>query len=162
MKKAVRFSALLGAVACIFSFFGCRNKHIQDGPGMINDLNWKAFTLSRSDSYAQYNFSFTVEKSGSDYLLTGDCRDEEGNEYCEEEGICLSARDIPYLRSLNLGNLPDVALASPDEGEEFILLDASTITLFVTDPDGTVREKAMPNDFSIEFYERFLPYFINQ
>jgi hypothetical protein len=162
MKKAIRFAMLLGATACFFSLFGCSRKHIQDGPGMINDLNWKAFTLSRSDSFAQYNFSFTVEKSGSNYLLTGDCRDEEGNEYCVEEGICLSARDIPYLRSLNLGNLPDVTPASPDEGEEFILLDAPTITLFVTDPDGTVREKAMANDFSIDFHERFLPYFINQ
>jgi hypothetical protein len=162
MKKVIRFAMLLGATSCFFSLFGCGRKHIQDGPGMINDLNWKAFTLARSDSFAQYNFSFTVEKSGSDYLLTGDCRDEEGNEYCVEEGIRLSARDIPYLRSLNLGNLPDVAPAAPDEGEELILLDAPTITLFVTDPDGTVREKAMANDFSIDFYERFLPYFINQ
>jgi hypothetical protein len=162
MKRMLRIALFVGTAACIFSFFGCRNKHIQDGPGMINDLNWKAFTLSRSDSYAQYNFSFTVEKSGSDYLLTGDCRDEEGNEYCVEEGFRLSARDIPYLRSLNLGNLPDVTPASPDEGEELILLDAPTITLFVTDPNDTVREKATANDFSIDFYERFLPYFINQ
>jgi hypothetical protein len=162
MKKVIRFAMLFGATACIFSLFGCGRKHIQDGPGMINDLNWKAFTLSRSDSFAQYNFTFTVEKSEGNYLLTGECRDQEGNEYCVEEGISLSGKDIQYLRTLNLGNLPDIIPASPDETDDLTVLDAPTITLFVTFPDGEFLEKAMTNDFSIQFYERFLRYFINQ
>ena len=129
---------------------------------MVNDLNRKALTLSRSDSFAQYNFNFTVEQSDTGYLLTGECRDQEGNGYCLQEGMSLSADDIQYLRTLNLGNLPDAAPASPDEAGDLILLDAPTVTLSVTYPDGEFQNKVMIQDFSIEFYERFLHYFINQ
>ena len=87
MKQVIRMAMLLGATACIFSLFGCGKKHIQDGPGMINDLNWKNFTVSRSDSYAQYNFSFTVEQKDTGFFLTGECRDDQGNEYNVENGI---------------------------------------------------------------------------
>lgn len=162
MKKVIRFAMVLGATACIFSLFGCGKKHIQDGPGMINDLNWKAFTLSRSDSFAQYNFNFTVEQGDAGYFLTGECRDQEGNEYCVQEGMSLSADDIQYLRTLNLGNLPDVVPASPDEADDLIVLDAPTITLSVTYLDGSLQDKVMTQDFSIQFYQRFLHYFINQ
>lgn len=162
MKKVIRMAMLLGATVCIFSLFGCSKKHLLDGPGMINDLNWKAFTLARSDSFAQYNFTFTVEQSDSGYLLTGECRDQEGNEYCVQEGMSLSADDIQYLRTLNLGNLPDAAPASPDEADDLILLDAPTVTLSVTYSDGALQDKSMVEDFSIQFYERFLHYFINQ
>lgn len=159
MKRVIRLALLVGTTACIFSFFGCRNKHILDGPGMVNDLSWKSFTISRSDSYAQHNFSFTVEHTEKGYLLTGVCRGEYGDEYDVEEGMLLSAKEIQYLRTLNLGNLPDAVPASPDELEDIILLDAPTIALHIIYPDGTVQEKAMQKDFSIELYEWFLPYF---
>lgn len=162
MKKVIRFAMLFGATACIFSLFGCGRKHLQDGPGMVNDLNWKAFTLSRSDSFAQYNFTFTVERCDTGYLLTGECRDQDGDEYCEQEGMRLSDDDIPYLRSLNLGNLPDLPPASPDEADDLIVLDAPVITLSVTYLDGKTQDKIMTEDFSIQFYERFLHYFIDQ
>lgn len=166
MKRILRLAILAGTVACIFSLFGCRGKrirdrHILDGPGMINDLNWKAFTLSRSDSYAQYNFSITVESGDFGHTLTGECRDEEGNEYSIEDGVELSGADIQYLRSLNLGNLPDVLPSSENEEDDLILLDGSTVTLLVTYLDGTVQEKGMGSDVSIQLYQRFLPYFIN-
>ena len=159
MKRVIRLALFVGAATCIFSFFGCRNKHILDGPGMVNDLSWKAFTIYRGDSYAQHNFSFTVERTEKGYLLTGVCRGAYGDEYDVGEGVLLSAKDIQYLRTLNLGDLPDAVPASPDELEEIIILDATTITLHVTYPDGTVQEKAMREDFSIELYKRFLPYF---
>ena len=143
MIKVIRFAMLMGATACLFSLFGCGKKHIQDGPGMVNDLNWKAFTLARSDSFAQYNFNFTVEQSDTGYLLTGECRDQEGNGYCLQEGMSLSADDIQYLRTLNLGNLPDAAPASPDEAGDLILLDAPTVALSVTYRDGEFQNKVM-------------------
>ena len=127
---------------------------------MVNDLNWKAFTLSRSDSYAPYNFSLTVERRESCYILTGECRDEEGNAYSIEDGVELSAADIPYLRSVDIGNLPDVLPSSENE-EDLLLLDGPTITLFVTYLDGTEQEKIMGSDASFRLYKHFLPYFIN-
>ena len=159
MKRVIRLALFVGTAACIFSFFGCRNKRILDGPGMINDLNWKAFTVSRSDSYAQHNFSFTVERTENGYLLTGECRGEYGDEYDVEEGMLLPTREIQYLRTLNLGDLPDANPASPDELDDILILDAPTITLHVIYLDGTVQEKVMQEDFSIELYKRFLPYF---
>ena len=159
MKRVIRLALFVGTAACIFSFFGCRNKRILDGPGMINDLNWKAFTVARSDSYAQHNFSFTVERTENGYLLTGECRGEYGDEYDVEEGMLLPTREIQYLRTLNLGDLPDANPASPDELDDILILDAPTITLHVIYLDGTVQEKAMQEDFSIELYKRFLPYF---
>lgn len=118
MKRVIRLALLVGATTCIFSFFGCRNKHILDGPGMVNDLSWKAFTIYRGDSYAQHNFSFTVERTEKGYLLTGVCRGKDGDEYDVEEGMLLSAKDIQYLRILNLGDLPDVVPATPEELED--------------------------------------------
>ena len=73
--------------------------------------------------------------------------------------MLLSAKEIQYLRTLNLGDLPDANPASPDELDDILILDAPTITLYVIYLDGTVQEKAMQEDFSIELYKRFLPYF---
>lgn len=157
MKKVFRLMTVVGVAACLFSLFGCRKKHIQDGPGMVNDLNWKSFSLSRSDSTAEYNFYFEVAGSDEGYLLTGECR-SEGEMYCMEEGVRISAADLRYLRSLDLGNLPEIT-PHPSELEDVIILDAPTVTLQVTYPDGTTEEKAMGNDFSVELYQRFLPYF---
>ena len=159
MKRVIRFVFFAGTTVGIFSFFGCRNKHILDGPGMVNDLSWKSFTISRCDSYAQHNFSFTVERTEKGYLLTGACRGEYGDEYDVEEGMLLPAKEIQYLRTLNLGDLPDAVPASQDDLDDLIILDAPTIKLHVIYPDGTVQEKAMQEDFSIELYKRFLPYF---
>lgn len=161
MKKVRRLAMLVGAVACVFSFFGCGHKHILDGPGMIDDLNWKAFTLSRSDSYTRHNFTITVESREFGFFLTGECRDEEGNEYSVKDGAEHSGADIRYLRTLNLGNLPDAFPSSKVEDDGVIFLDEPEVTLLVTYLDGTVQEKVIGEDFLIQLYEMFLPYFIN-
>ena len=50
-------------------------------------------------------------------------------------------------------------LVITDELDDILILDAPTIALHVIYLDGTVQEKAMQEDFSIELYKRFLPYF---
>ena len=123
---------------------------------MVNDRPWQEFTLSRSDSYAQYNFWFTVQDTDTGYLLTGECRDENGNAYALETGVPLSEADGQYLRDLWLGEQPDV---QPDGDEDLILLDAPDVRLVLTCLDGTQQEKYLPEEKSIEIYNRFLPYF---
>ena len=150
MKK---WNCLAAAAACVLALFGCTKP--LDGPGMVNDRPWREFTLSRSDSYAQYNFWFTVQDTDTGYLLTGQCRDEVGNEYSLETGAPLSEGDGQYLRDLWLGDLPDV---QPDGDEDLRLLDAPDIRLVLTWRDGTQQEKCLSDDISMEIYHRLLPY----
>ena len=156
-KKKLAVFALLTAFA--LSLFGCRDRHILDGPGMVNDQPWRGFTLTRTDSFSQYNFWFTVQQGDFAFLLTGQCRDAEGELYTEEEGIELSAEDLQYLRELWLGDLPD---ATSDTGDDAAFpLDAPEVNLVLTWMDGSEQEKVLPQEISIEIYERFLHYFIN-
>ena len=150
MKK---WSALAAVAACLLTLVGCTKP--VDGPGMVNDRPWREFTLTRSDSFAQYNFWFTVQVTETGYLLTGQCRDEDGNEYAQESGVPLSEGDGQYLRALWLGELPDAAAQDEDD---LILLDAPIVRLFLTGLDGTQQEKCLSDDISIEMYHRFLPY----
>ena len=147
-----KWNCLAAAAACLLALFGCAKP--VDGPGMVNDRPWQEFTLSRSDSWAQYNFWFTVQDTDTGYLLTGQCRDEVGNEYSLETGAPLSEGDGQYLRALWLGELPDAAAQEDD----LLLLDAPTVRLFLTMIDGTQQEKCLSDDISIEMYHRFLPY----
>ena len=149
MKK---WSGLAAVAACLMTLVGCTKP--LDGPGMVNDRPWREFTLTRSDSFAQYNFWFTVQVTDTGYLLTGQCRDEDGNEYVQESGVPLSEGDGQYLRELWLGELPDAAV----EDDDLILMDAPTVRLFLTMIDGTQQEKCLSDDISIEIYHRFLPY----
>ena len=150
MKKR---RGLAAVAACLLTLVGCTKP--LDGPGMVNDRPWREFTLTRSDSFAQYNFWFTVQVTETGYLLTGQCRDEDGNEYVQESGVPLSEGDGQYLRALWLGELPD---AAAQEDDDLILLDAPTVRLFLTGLDGTQQEKCLSDDISIEIYHRFLPY----
>ena len=151
MKKR---NCTAAAAALLLTLFGCAKP--VDGPGMVNDRPWQEFTLSRSDSFAQYNFWFTVQVTETGYLLTGQCRDEDGNEYIQESGVPLSEGDGQYLRELWLGELTDM---QPDEDDGLILLDAPDVRLVLIWRDGTRQEKDLPEETSIEIYERFLPYF---
>jgi hypothetical protein len=157
--KIKRWMVVLLFTFFLMNLFGCGKKHVLDGPGMLNDQPWRAFTVSRSDSYAQYNFWFEVQKNDSGYILTGECRDEDGEMYVlePEDGILLSTGDLQYLRGLWLGELPDVN-SGEDEGEPYPL-DAPNVTFILTWLDGTQQEKGLPDDVSIEIYEHFLPYF---
>ena len=114
MKK---WNCLAVAAACVLALFGCTKP--VDGPGMVNDRPWQEFTLSRSDSYAQYNFWFTVQVTDSGWHLTGECRDDSGDVYTQETGVPLSDADGQYLRGLWLGEQPDV---QPGEDDGLILL----------------------------------------
>ncbi len=157
--KIKKWAVVLAIASVLLSLLGCGKRHILDGPGMVNDPPWSSFILSRSDSYAQYNFWFEVQKNELGFLLTGECRDEDGEMYVlkHEDGILLSVEDVQYLRGLWLGELPDV-VSGEDDGEPFAL-DAPSITFVLTWLDGTQQEKGLPSDVSIEIYEHFLPYF---
>ena len=47
----------------------------------------------------------------------------------------------------------------PEGDGDLILLDAPDVRLVLTWRDGTQQEKYIPEETSIEIYERFLPYF---
>lgn len=157
--KNRRWAAIALLAFCVMTLFGCGKRYVQDGPGMVNDRPWKAFALSCTDSCSQGNFWFTVQDSDFGVLLSGECRDEHGNEYLLEEGVELSGEDLRYLRGLWLGELPD---AVPEKGgSEPTGVDESSVELVLFCLDGTEQEKVLPKDIAIEIYERFLPYFIN-
>ena len=157
--KIKKWAVVLAIASVLLSLLGCGERHVLDGPGMVNDQPWSSFILSRSDSYAQYNFWFEVQKNELGFLLTGECRDEDGEMYVlkHEDGILLSVEDLQYLRGLWLGELPDV-VSGEDDGEPFAL-DAPSITFVLTWLDGTQQEKGLSSDVSIEIYEHFLAYF---
>lgn len=141
------------------SLFGCGKKHVLDGPGMVNDQPWKSFTLSRTDSESQYNFWFTVEQGDFAFLLTGECRGENGEMYAIENGVELSTKDLQYLRDLHLHELSDVI--EGENTEDLLILDAPMISLMLTFMDGNTQEKNLSAETSFEIYKRLLPYFEN-
>ncbi len=166
MKTVKRLVVLVVGISFLFSLFGCRS-HLVDKTGMVNNLYWESFELSRCDSYSQYNFGFILESSNNCYLLKGECRDEEGNIYESYDGIKIPDSKVEKLRSrFELDNLPDII---PDENEkagstgdeEPFLLDATKVDLILKYPDGSTKEKAITAELSIEIYEQLLPYFIN-
>ena len=81
--------------------------------------------LSRSDSYAQHIFWFDVEMINGEMFVTGECRDDDGNELSLENPARLKHKDYNYMISLKLDELLDVKETSiEDFDEEFIILDA--------------------------------------
>ena len=147
---------------CLFSLFGCRNKKknpfILDGPGMVNVAEFKKLDISRSDSYAQYNFWFTLEESDFSFFVSGECRDENGTIYTLESGVCeLSHEDYEYFRHLKLDSLSDV---KKTEQSEEIILDAPLYSMTLFYSDGVTHEKSIDTDLTLDFYDRLLPYFV--
>ena len=126
---------------------------------MVNVPAFKKIDISRSDSYAQYNFSFTLDKSDFSFFVSGECRDENGTIYELESGSCeLSHTDFQYFNNLKLDSLPDV---KKTEGPEEIILDAPDYSMHLTYSDGITREKSIDTDLTLDFYNRLLPYFVN-
>ena len=157
MKVAKWITLLTGFLAAL-GLSGCRKPHMLDGPGMVYEPPWTAFTISRSDGFSQYNFWFTVSEDGEQCLLTGECCDAEGNFYDEEIGIALSAEDLWKLRWMDLELLSEEE-EWPDNLE--LPLDMHEISLSVTLSDGTVVKKNASSELSIEIYQLLLPYLKN-
>ena len=165
-------------IVCIFlllSLVGCKqkdpvipngtkedNSFMLDSSGMEYVPPWTEFTLSRSDSNAQYIFWFTVKDTDSEVLVTGECRNKDGGFYEEENGIPISAETIWALRWMDLERLSNVDESEilPDGMDE--LLDGSDIRLYITLDDGTVVKKNASDELSMEIYKLLLPYFINK
>ena len=81
LKKMKRWAVFGMCIAWLLTLLGCGKEKpfMLDGPEMEYQSPWTAFTLSRSDSDPQYNFSFTVTDNGEQALVTGECNDENGN-----------------------------------------------------------------------------------
>ena len=162
MKKHFRLVVMAVCISMLLSLLGCGKEkpHMLDGPDMEYAPPWSAFTISRSDSYAQYNFWFTVTEADPDAMVTGVCRDEEGTMYEEETGIPIPGETLWALRWMDLEQLTDAAESEKqDEGPE--ALDGSDITFPVTLKDGTVAKKYISEELSLEIYQLLLPCFIN-
>ena len=161
MKMIKCLALLIFCYCAVFAFCGCKH-HMDDGPGMEYMPGWSEFEVSRTDSFAQYNFYFRVI-DGEHPSMIGECVSENGENYSEENGIELSDETIWELYRLNLEQLETF---SPEEYAEIfgdeeaqILLDDSGISLSITLPDGTVEEKNISSDLSLRIYEILLPYF---
>ena len=160
MKFRNRWAVILMCLAALLSLFGCTAKkpHMADGPGMENTGYWVSFTVSRSDSYAQHNFSITVEEAGDGCVVTGTLRDDDGTEYEETEGIPLPAAVRMELDKLQPHNLTNVGIY-PDDPNAPMALDAPMVHIEVVCADGAQLEKLDDNDFSLEVYQLVLPLF---
>ena len=151
-------------LSAILSLFGCKPQ-VLDGPGMVNKAQWTAFTLSRNDSYAQYNFYFTVKDSDYGAVVTGSCRDEEGNCYENESGIPVPDDTKAALRALGideLENIPETSsrLSENDEAEIIEPLDAGSVDLSVVYYTDLKIDKAVTSELSIRIYKILLPLFV--
>lgn len=136
---------------------GCES-HLVDGPDMAYIPQWREFSLSSSGSLAQDNFWFTVTDEGEASLVTGECRDEDGDLYLEEEGIPIKAETLWQLRRLNLEQLETyVPPELPDDLELPEILDAGSVALMLTLPDGQTVEKCITHEMAMTIYEILLP-----
>ena len=155
--KVIKWFTLLTSLLASLSFSGCRKPEMLDGPGMVYEPPWTAFTLTCTANSTQYQFWFTVEDREDVTLVTGACQDAEGA-YENRDGIELSGEDLWKLRWLNLETL-----AAPGESPEDLepIPDGSSITLSLTLPDGQVVSKNASMTLSLEIYEILLPYFKN-
>ena len=146
---------------CIFSLFGCfqKDKYILDGPGMEREYEWISFTLSRSSSYANYNFAFSVNIKEKKAFVDGYCRDDNGEEYIDEEGIELSKQTLKELRGLKLEYLDDVSKESDDTDDGLIILDADITTLTLTLDINETVEKRISDDLTMQIHQLLSPYF---
>ena len=160
MKFHKRWAVILMCLATLLSLFGCTIKkpHMVDGPDMENTDYWVSFTVSRVDSYAQHNFSITVEETAEGYVVTGTVRDDDGTEYEETEGFILDEQTLIRLQQLRPHKLPDV-VPYPDQPDAPVALDAPLVHIEVVCADGARLEKVDENDFSIKVYQLLLPCF---
>lgn len=161
MKLVKRLAVILLCIATLLSLLSCKikDRFLLDGPGMENTHTWDSFTVSRSDSFAQYNFYIAVQYDAGGYIVTGELRDNDGTEYAEEAGIVLPKKACAKIDQLYPGELPDAVPRPPAGDDEPFVLDAPMVDIVVTYPNGEIRQKVDGNDFSIQVYEIVLPYF---
>ncbi len=146
----------------LFSWIRARIRqkgHMVDGPGMVNEPKWVSFTISRSDSYAQNNFSFTVADDGMKAFVTGTCRDDEGTTYEMEDGIAISAHSLRSLREMGLEDLAEVTV-DVNQGD-LMILDGSVVTLTLQYAVGPEERKRASKTLSMEMFRILSPYLIN-
>ena len=152
--KVIKWFTLLTSLLASLGLSGCRKPEMLDGPGMVYEPPWTAFTLTCS---GKYHFWFTVEEQEDAALVTGACQDADGT-YENRDGIELSGEDLWKLRWLNLETLT-AAGEFPEDLES--IPDGSSITLALTLPDGQVVSKNASMALSLEIYEILLPYLKN-
>ena len=155
LKICVRWVVMAVCISMLLSLLGCGKEKPQmlDGPGMEYVSPWTELTVSVTDSQGQQAYSFTVTETDMEALVTGVCRDQEGNQYEEKTGIPIADETVWALRWMNLDQLEDVAEGeNPDNGNR---------TCSIILRDGTVEQKQLSETHTQEIYELLLPYFIN-
>ena len=158
MKILKRIASSILCIGLLMAFWGCSRRHVLDGPGMENDMPCVSFELYRSDSYSQYNFWIAVADTDDGYILTGECRDENGVSYRVADGIRLPAEEREYLVSLALQELPEI-VSTEAVNSEGLTLDVSRARLVLTYLDSTQQIKAVTDEMSLQIYKHFLPWF---
>lgn len=162
MNHIKRLAVIFMCFAFLASLFGCNKQKQPDSntttpPTVTASGEWKSFTISKSSMDNSASFWFTVTEEGEDYILTGICRDYEGNEYDhEEEGITLTDETVKILRDYKLEKMPDERKSPLDD----MVLDADMESFTVTFDDGTFVKKAVPYDISSEVESLLRDYLI--
>ena len=155
--KRKRWVVMVLLFAWLAALFGCKEKHILDGPGMVNLNAWDTFYVSRSgDSYAQHNFDICVKYADDGYVVTATLINSEG-----EESVVLPKSACQQIDALDPAGLPDAVQSMPDEsGEELPMpLDFPEVEIEVGYADGRLLRKVDQDDFSLKVYEIVAPYF---
>ncbi len=156
MKRIKPLLLLCLGIGMLLVACGKKSKYMVDGPDMAYVPQWSEFILSRNDSSIQYSFWFKVTEQEDTVLVIGECNDENGNEYVDENGIELSEETIWQLRWMNLDKL-ETAVEWPEDLE--MPLDSSEIRLTLVLSNGDVVEKNVSSDLSFQIYDLLLPYF---
>lgn len=156
MKRIKPLLLLCLGIGMLLVACGKKSKYMVDGPDMECVPQWSEFLLSRSDSSTQNSFWFKVTEQEDTVLVIGECNDENGNEYVDENGIELSEETIWQLRWMNLDKM-ETAVEWPEDLE--MPLDSSEIRLTLVLSNGDVVEKNVSSDLSFQIYDLLLPYF---
>lgn len=148
MRNFKRWVVCIMCISMLFALFGCGkgDRHILDGPGMENPRIWESFSISRSDTYAPYNFHITVTYHEDGYITKVTTIDEEEQEFVLPKSACCE------IDKLNPQALPDVS------NEELIIPDAPDVEIEVGYMDGTRIQKTDYDDFSMQVYKIVMPY----
>ena len=164
MNRIKRLAVIFMCFAFLASLFGCNKQKkpdITDTSGVTEKVTasgeWESFTISKSSMDNCASFWYTVSEENECYILTGICRDYDGNEYDhEEEGIPLTDETVKILRDYKLERMPDEKKSALDD----MVLDGDIESFIVTFEDGTTVKKSVPYEISCEIESLLREYFV--
>ena len=165
MNILKRMVVIIMCLGFLSSLFGCKPDKTPTDNGNTTEavntterigMEWKMISVSRRCMDNSYSFSLSVSKKDGVYILTGDCHDDDGNPYENEEGIVLSDETVKRLLELDLGALPDYK----ESALEGMVLDGDMTSFTVIYEDGTISRKE--EIYLNEVYTMLRAYLINE